>query len=429
MRNVLVGSVILFFVTSLCSSSTVHAGCSTPSYRGATTLTVGSSPEAVAAGDFNRDGDPDLAVANQGTDNLSIFLGNGLGGFTTAPTLTAGDGPINVAAYDVNLDGILDLLVPNFVSDNVSVFLGNGNGTFSAATNFTVGNQPTTVAVGDFNFDGKPDLALDRLSGTSVPILMGNGTGTFSAPVTVSLSPNVGSFGISVAALNLDGKQDLLVTAANATNQGVIVTLIGNGAGGFSFGTTNAVTTQLIRDMAVADVNRDGRPDAITGNANTGGLSVLLGNGSSALGAATNFLNGDTVTTVRVGDVNNDGHPDLHVGRGTFTVLFGNGAGGFGSPVNFSGVSSNQNGMAIADFNLDGKLDWAVANGTAGNAVVRLNTCGGGTTKPPTDLTGDGKAEIALFRPSTGFWFVLRSDDFSFFSFPFPSYSLSPPLW
>src|SRR6185436_6140912 len=106
---------------------------------------------------------------------------------------------------------------------------------------------------GDFNADGKPDLAIVRLSGVSVAILTGNGTGAFTGPTTVALSPNVGQNAISVADINLDGKQDLVVTAANAANQGVVVTLVGNGTGGFSFGTTNAVNTSLIGSLTVAD--------------------------------------------------------------------------------------------------------------------------------------------------------------------------------
>jgi hypothetical protein len=116
---------------------------------------VGDEPISVAVGDFNNDTILDLAVANQVSDNVSILLGNGNGTLFVTPAVNfgAGDGPFSVAVGDFNNDTILDLAVANFGSDNVSILLGTGNSTLfvTPAVNFGAGDGPSSVAVGDFN--------------------------------------------------------------------------------------------------------------------------------------------------------------------------------------------------------------------------------------------------------------------------------------
>ena len=98
------------------------------------TLTVGVSPQAVVAGDFNNDGIPDLAVVNGRSNTVSILLGNGDGTFNNGPVLTTGQGPSDIAVADFNGDGNLDLAIVNDSSTTLTIYLGNGNGTFTAAT-------------------------------------------------------------------------------------------------------------------------------------------------------------------------------------------------------------------------------------------------------------------------------------------------------
>ncbi len=111
------------------------------------------------------------------------FLFSGL--FGSAVNYNVGSGPYSVAVGDFNGDGKPDLAIANSGSNTVSILLGNGNGTFKAAANYCVGSLPESVAVGDFNGDGKPDLAVANYASGNVSILLGNGNGTFKAAVNL----------------------------------------------------------------------------------------------------------------------------------------------------------------------------------------------------------------------------------------------------
>jgi hypothetical protein len=103
-----------------------------------------------------------------------VLLGNGDGSFQAAQNFGVGSSPWSLAVGDFNGDGVQDLAVANNGSNNVSVLLGNGDGSFQAAQNFGVGSSPWSLAVGDFNGDGKPDLAVANASSDNVSVLINN---------------------------------------------------------------------------------------------------------------------------------------------------------------------------------------------------------------------------------------------------------------
>jgi hypothetical protein len=119
-------------------------------------------PNSVLAADFNGDGTLDLATANYSSSNISVLLGNSDGTFQPALNSPTGASPKSVAVGDFNADGNLDLATANV--NDVSVLLGDGLGGFAAPASLGgFFSNPSSVAVGDFNADGKLDLAVGRL--------------------------------------------------------------------------------------------------------------------------------------------------------------------------------------------------------------------------------------------------------------------------
>ena len=98
---------------------------------------MGTNPRSLAVADFNRDGKLDLAVANNGSDNVSVLLGNGTGGFGTPTILSAGVSPSSIAVGNLNADANPDLVVVNQSDNTVAIRLGNGSGGFGTATTGT----------------------------------------------------------------------------------------------------------------------------------------------------------------------------------------------------------------------------------------------------------------------------------------------------
>ena len=131
----------------------------------------GGDTARLAIGDLNGDGYLDIAVANGGTDNVSVLLGNGDGTFQTALNYGVG-GPIFVTIGDLNGDGAPDLALANNLSDYVSVLLGNGDGSFQTAVNYGVGNFPHSIAIGDLDSDGAPDLAVANHLSDNISVLL-----------------------------------------------------------------------------------------------------------------------------------------------------------------------------------------------------------------------------------------------------------------
>jgi hypothetical protein len=177
---------------------------------------IGNNPLALAVGAFNSNGYPDVAVADGVMDQVTIFQNNGQGYFFPAGQANSGTTPIAMVTGDFNGDGYLDLAVVNNGSDNVTVMTGKGNDTLSVESTIPVGHKPTSIAVGDFNGDGIVDLAVVNSGDKTVSILLGKGDGAFVADGTVA----TGVDPLSIAAGNFTGAglSDLAVTNQDTTS-------------------------------------------------------------------------------------------------------------------------------------------------------------------------------------------------------------------
>jgi hypothetical protein len=148
-------------------------------------VTIGGAV-SVTTGDFNGDGILDLAVADAGSNAITVLKGNGDGTFTQVngqPSLLA---PSNmVASYDFNGDGKLDLVFSSS-SNNLSVYLGHGDGTFEAGFVQTMDFAPYGIGVGDFNGDGRLDLAVTNSQDNTVSILLQTPTAPRRASIVLA---------------------------------------------------------------------------------------------------------------------------------------------------------------------------------------------------------------------------------------------------
>jgi hypothetical protein len=230
--------------------------CTSVSFAAAAQFVAHTNSESVAVGDFNGDGNQDLAVANTDSADVSILLGDGAGNFSAATNFGVGSSSFttrSVAVGDFNGDGKQDLAVANegsqFGDGDVAILLGDGAGNFGAATNFVAGCGPWSVAVGDFNGDGKQDLAVanstnapgSACGAASVSILLGDGAGNFSAAANFGAVLSV-SVSVAVGDFNGDGRQDVAI----ADHSFDVSILLGDGAGNLSAVTNFGAGTNTV---------------------------------------------------------------------------------------------------------------------------------------------------------------------------------------
>jgi Bacterial type II and III secretion system protein/FG-GAP-like repeat len=350
------------------------------------TLDTGNAPAFVTGAVLRNTNVEDLIVANQSDNTVSVFLGNGDGTFASPVIYPTGQGPVWIATGDFNNDGNVDLAVADKNANTVSVLLGNGDGTFQPKVDYATGSVPVSVVEADFNGDGNLDLAVANQADNSISLLFGNGSGAF---LTIPGIPNVLAAGHSPTAL---------------------------ATGHFTSGTSSNGSS--IMDLAVA-------------NQNDNSVSIFLGNGNGTFQARTDYATGAGPVYAATGDFNGDAITDLAIANNkdnTVSILFGqagstgSASGTFATSVDYE-AGTGPTSIAVADYNLDGIQDLAVAD-SGGNSIALLFGLTGGTFNVPflldvgndplsiftADFDGNGTPDGAIANNASNTVSILQND-------------------
>ncbi len=376
-------------------------------------FTAGSFPFSVAIGDLDGDGKADMAVVNFSDNTISIYRNTSSSGAITSGSFAAkvdfatGSNPSILAIGDLDGDGKADLAVANYGSNTVSVFRNTSSsgaitsGSFAARVDFPTGLRPYGVAISDLDGDGKADLAVANYNSNTVSVIRNTSSsgaitsGSFAAKVDFTTGSR--PYSVAIGDLDGDGKADLAVSNFNSATVSVFHNTSSSGAiTSSSFAAKvdfTAVTNPYI--LAIGDLDGDGKADLVNSGSHT--VSVFRNTGSSgaitagSFAAKVDFANGTSSqpVSVAIGDLNGDGKADLVVANSgshnvsVFRNTSSSGAitsGSFAPRVNFA-VGTFPWSVAIGDLDGDGKADLAVANQSSNSVSVIRNN-------PLTPITG-----------------------------------------
>ncbi len=356
-------------------SGIVFPGNGDGTFKTAAGFEAEHNPMAIAAGDWENDGDLDLVVANYGNIGddpgcVSIHLNNGDGTFQNDEPLWLGDALGDVALGDVDGDGDLDLAVSKhgyFDPDTwieypgcVFIRLNTGEGIHYEPRPYRISDYPGPVAFGDLDGDDALDLiVVDQDDPGAIVVLTGNGDGTFGTAVYYEAD------GVNSIALgDLDGDDDIDI-AASHSSEDVVSIRLGNGNGTLGEA-VHYNAGDRPESVAIGDFDGDSNVDLVTGDVTGDTVSVLLGNGDGTFNNAVQYDAGEAPRSVSTGDLNGDEILDLvasNLYSDRISVLLGNGDGTFQVAAQYgAGVRYAPLGVTIGDFNGDMAADIATTN-------------------------------------------------------------------
>jgi hypothetical protein len=334
---------------------------------------IGSTVGSVAVADFNGDTLPDIAVTVAAT-YPRVLIGNGTGSFTLASdqntTYLTTPPSLRMLSADFNGDSKRDLEIVESSSSypygQPFILFGVGNATFDLPT--SINSDP--VLIGDFNNDGRSDMI--AMSNGSISVWLGQSNETFSQVLT---TPNYPTYPVlAIGDINHDGKLDAI------TQESSLRVWLGNGNGTFTQGNliNNSSQSRNTELAVVADIDGDGNADLVTlPYPNSGGLllplTIYYGNGNGTFQAPISFWVSRAYTQLAVADINKDNKPDLIFSDGGgIAVMMGLGTRAFG-PEQHLVAGQHITGLTAMDVNGDGFPDIVAANSTGTTVVVLLN--------------------------------------------------------
>ncbi len=297
---------------------------------------LGSYPQSVAISDINGDNIPDVAVANYSGDYVSIFINATLAGDTALgfiqKDIDTENGPNFVAFDDFNNDGKPDMAVANNSSfgTTVSVFINttvsySSVASFSSRRDFTVGNNPHSLTIADINDDGKADIIAPNYNSGSFSVLLnstvdGDTTASFLDKTDFIVKAYNYPTDIAAGDLNDDGKPDLLIGNESSDDSvSVFFNMTMTGAEVPSFSKRYALGTGIQfstpKSVVIRDFNGDGKPDLAAGNFSTHIISVfqntITANSFTPSFERISFETVDAPQSIISDDFNGDERPDL----------------------------------------------------------------------------------------------------------------------
>ena len=344
----------------------------------AVSTVTGNGPQGMAAGDFNEDGRLDLAVSVLSTVGVVVLIGQPDDTFVASPPFAIGSRAVGLAAADFNGDGHLDLAATDGPVLRAALAFGRGDGTFAEAVSYDAGISAVTAIAADIDGDQRPDLVLGGARfGKSVLLNRGG----VLAPQIV-LAPNInfltGTFTLAAADLNADGFDDLAETGYwNGGMEGECIpegvtfwTSFGSG----SFQGVGIPGFVCPRDLALVDLNADGRTDILELGPGVLNRHLNLGGGSFTGATASPLIVPAASMKVLAADFNGDGVPDVALGQSAASVVLMPGeANGTLGPAQTVPLADGFNRMIAADFIDDGAPDLAVNEVNLGRISVFLN--------------------------------------------------------
>ncbi len=315
-------------------------------------------------GDINDDGYSDISIVNEISDDVRVFLNDGLGGYNsfTIYPFAGGGAPSPNDGSDFNSDGKIDMAVGASQSNHLRIIINNGSGGFNTPNSYTTGNNNRGVAVLDLNGDGHDDVATSNRGANKVYTLLNSGDGTFGPAVQYETGSN-GEFACASGDANNDGILDLFVGAQSAQD---MILLLGNGNGGLVYSATvnSGGETWMI---ATGDVNLDGNIDVVSSNSGSNNASVIFGDGLGGLSQPVTYPTPPFPIAIDLGDIDGDGDLEMVTSSysgGKFRVFENDGTGNYINPLDYP-APLTASCMTLHDRNRDGVMDLTGIDETA----------------------------------------------------------------
>ncbi|MBK7368172.1 MAG: VCBS repeat-containing protein [Candidatus Eisenbacteria bacterium] len=337
-----------------------------------TTHTVGTGPRAIATGDFNEDGRPDMAVGNEGASGVSVLLGLAGGGFAPAVLYNTGPVPGEIAVADFDRDGHLDFAVGHYNTDTVVIMRGTGTGTFTTGITLAGPPHPEGLVAADLNADGVVDLATcgypTTTTGTA-SVWLNTGTPGGALSFGTRSDYAVGAWPNSIRAGVFANNNVGLVTA---NYNGASVTILDSDGAGHFTTRTDLPAPPHVYMAAVGYVFPSlSREQIVTANADSNSVSLYLYSEVAHAWERRDYPASSRPSYVAIADADADGTLDVVTSdyvSGQLSVFQPNHVTETFNPRVSVPTVTNPYAVAIADFDLDGKPDLAASN-RSGNTV------------------------------------------------------------